>query len=128
MATQTKPLSMAQHHQRLIDLAFGLVRATIFTSPLDAPTRKAEVNAGAYNEMFDYLHQDCPKPVEFPPNARVTIAHVDNPQLILIAKQVEPGQWVAWAEDDGRMIPGTYKATADLNNWDEALRAVQEEL
>lgn len=81
----TQPMNQMEHHQKLIDLAFALVKAVIWRNEPAAPIidaeegedpynvlpminrartefNLAEVHKGAYNDLFDYLHRDCPKP------------------------------------------------------------------
>lgn len=57
---------MAQHHQRLIDLSFGVVNSGQFPSNNGGRILGARptVHPGAFNDLFEYLHKECPKPVE----------------------------------------------------------------
>lgn len=63
---QTQTLSQTQAFQKLIDLAFALVNATVWeTNGFEAhvDTRKtAKVNPDVYDELAIFLHKDCPKP------------------------------------------------------------------
>lgn len=54
-------MNQMEHHQKLIDLAFALVKSTAFTTQAGAEFN-AKVNDSVYKDLFDYLHRDCPKP------------------------------------------------------------------
>lgn len=53
--------------QKIIDLAFGLVRSTTFRTqtPEDdilSETLNAGISRAAFDDLFNFLHKDCPKP------------------------------------------------------------------
>lgn len=57
--TTTQPeLTQTQHHQKLIDLAFAVVRSTSWYEG----ESWARVHKDTFNQLFDYLHTECPKP------------------------------------------------------------------
>lgn len=75
------PHHHAQAFQKLIDLAFGLVRSTMFTTNNDpkhhALFDNASVDRGSYEKLAHFLHKECPKPTD-PPTVYVVTYNTDD--------------------------------------------------